>query len=187
MIKQCNNVLDPEIIKNIMEYFQAMLGKEVWSSCLGWDQNLGHISSNILTHRISNKFLYKEIKKSVEKAISVNFDEQNLFFIPLIYVFSGGSYITWHEDETYPYNGTIYLNEEWDSNDGGFFLYKENDTGKIIGVEPEYNTMVVNYKTENSKHTLHCVTCIVPGTIKKRITVQWRTNPIDKQPILSYQ
>ena len=40
--------------------------------------------------------------------------------------------------------------------------------------------MVVNSATEADPHNVHCVTCIVPGTIKKRVTIQWRTNTIDK-------
>jgi len=186
MIKQYDNVLNEELIKNIMEYFKSMLGKDVWSSSSGWDQNLSLISANTLTHGITNNILKKEIKKSIEEAIEVNFDEENLNFLPLIYVWSGGSYITWHEDHMYPYNGTIYLNEEWDSDDGGVFLYKDNFTNEIKGIEPTYNSMVVNSGTEDDPHNFHCVTCIVPGTIKKRVTLQWRTN-LNKKNNLSYQ
>ena len=186
MIKKFDNVLSDDLIKNIMEYFKSMLGRDVWSSSSGWDQNLSLISANTLTHQINDKILKKEIKKNIETALNVNFEEKELYFAPLIYVWSGGSYIAWHSDNCYPYNGTIYLNEEWDSNDGGVFLYKENETNEIKGIEPEYNTMVVNYATETSQHNDHCVTCIVPGTIKKRVTLQWRTSP-KKKTTLSYQ
>ena len=98
-----------------------------------------------------------------------NFDEKKLDFIPSIYVWSGGSYIAWDSDIRYAYNGTIYLNEEWDSNNGGVFLYKDNLTNEIKGIEPSYNSMVVNFSTEDNPHNYHCVTCIVPGTIKKRV------------------
>lgn len=186
VIKQYQNVLDKELIENIMEYFKSMLGKDVWSSSSGWDQNLSLISSNTLTHIIKDKILYKQIKSSIENALNLNFEKENLEFIPSIYVWSGGSYITWHPDYIYPYNGTIYLNEEWDTNDGGIFLYKDNPTNEIRGIEPEYNSMVVNYATEENPHNFHCVTCIVPGTIKKRVTIQWRTSP-KKVKKLSYQ
>jgi len=186
MIKKFDNVLSDELIKNIMEYFKSILRRDVWSSSSGWDQNLSLISTNILTHEITNKILKKEIKKNIETALNINFEEKELDFIPSIYIWSGGSYITWHPDNCYPYNGTIYLNEEWDSNDGGVFLYKENETNEIKGIKPEYNTMVVNYATETSQHNDHCVTCIVPGTIKKRVTIQWRTSP-KKKTSLTYQ
>jgi Rps23 Pro-64 3,4-dihydroxylase Tpa1-like proline 4-hydroxylase len=180
MIRTYNNVLDEELIKNVIEYFKFILDKNVWGSSIGWDQNLSLISSNTLTHRISNKSLEKEIKNSIEKVLDVDFEKEELTFVPSIYVWSGGSYITWHSDDCYPYNGTIYLNEEWDSDDGGVFLYKDIQTKEIKGIEPTYNSMVVNSATETNPHNLHCVTCIVPGTIKKRVTIQWRTNKIDK-------
>jgi Rps23 Pro-64 3,4-dihydroxylase Tpa1-like proline 4-hydroxylase len=184
MIKQYQNVLDDQLIKNIMEYFKSMLSRDVWSSSSGWDQNLSLISANTLTHQINDKILKKEIKRGIEEVINVDFDEENLEFTPSIYVWSGGSYITWHEDNIYPYNGTIYLNEEWNTNDGGVFLYKENNTNEIKGIEPTYNSMVVNSGTEEDPHNFHCVTCIVPGTIKKRVTLQWRTLPKIKSNLL---
>jgi hypothetical protein len=180
MIRTYNNVLDEHLIENIMDYFKSIVGADVWGSSIGWDQNLSLISSNTLTHRISNKTLEKEIKNTIEKVLNVNFEKEELIFLPFIYIWSGGSYITWHDDACYPYNGTIYLNEEWDSNDGGIFLYKDSKTKEIKGIEPTYNSMVANSATEVDPHNVHCVTCIVPGTIKKRITIQWRTNKIDK-------
>lgn len=186
MIKQYNNVLNEKIIENTMDYFKLILEKDVWGSNIGWDQNLNLISTNVLTHTIIDNIIKKEIKKSIEKAIEIDFDKEDLNFSPSIYVWSGGSYITWHSDNLYPYNGTVYLNEEWDSNDGGVFLYKDNSTNEIKGIEPTYNSMVVNSGTEDDHHNDHCVTCIVPGTIKKRVTIQWRTTPKKKQK-LSYQ
>jgi Rps23 Pro-64 3,4-dihydroxylase Tpa1-like proline 4-hydroxylase len=186
MIKTYNNVLREELIEYIMEYFKLRLDADVWSSSSGWNQSLSLISANTLTHQITDKILIKEIKKDIEEVMKVNFDREDLEFFPSIYVWSGGSYITWHDDSCYPYNGTLYLNEEWDSNDGGVFLYKENSTNEINGIEPTYNSMVVNSSTEDAPHSLHCVTCIVPGTVKKRVTLQWRTTQKKKKTI-SYQ
>jgi Rps23 Pro-64 3,4-dihydroxylase Tpa1-like proline 4-hydroxylase len=186
MIKKHDNILNKKLIKNIIDYLEIILKDNVWSSSIGWDQNLCLTSSNILTHRISDKFLYEEIKNNIEKALKINFEKENLDFICFLYIWSGGSYITWHSDSSYPYNGTIYLNEEWNSNDGGIFLYKDNPTNEIIGIEPIYNSMITNFETKLNKHNQHCVTCIVPGTIKKRITIQWRTTP-KKKNILTYQ
>ena len=180
MIRTYNNVLNEQLTKNIVEYFKSILESNVWGSNIGWDQNLSLMSSNILTHRIINNSLKTEIKNSIEKALDINFEKKQLILDSSIYVWTGGSYITWHSDDCYHYNGTIYLNEKWDSDDGGVFLYKDNQTKEIKGIEPTYNTMIVNYATESDPHNAHCVTCIVPGTIKKRITIQWRTHKIDK-------
>jgi len=180
MIKTYTNILNDDLIKKISDYLNHTLKKDVWGSNNDWDQRLILNSSIVLTHKIRDKLLYKKIKNSIETALDIDFEKEELTFVPFIYVWGGGSYITWHQDECYPYNGTIYLNEEWDGNDGGVFLYKENQTKEIKGIEPTYNSMVVNSATEKDPHNFHCVTCIVPGTIKKRVTIQWRTNKIDK-------
>jgi hypothetical protein len=184
MIKQYNNVLNEELIKDMTKYFESMLRRDAWSSSSGWDQSLSLISTNTLTHQITDKILKKEIKRVIEEVIDIDFNNENLEFSPSIYVWSGGSYINWHTDYSYPYNGTIYLNKEWDTNNGGVFLYKENDTNQIRGIEPTYNSMIVNSKTKNDPHNNHCVTCIVPGTIKKRVTLQWRTFNKEKKYIV---
>lgn len=181
MIKTYINVFDEYLIKNIFDYLKTLLNKEAWSSSNGWDQNLVLNSSNILTHQIHDKILYSKIKNSIENKIQLKFEEVNLEFNCSIYLWGGGSYITWHPDSTYPYNGTIYLNEEWDSNDGGLFLYKENETHQILGIEPQYNLMVVNSGNESNPHNMHCVSCILPNVIKKRVTIQWRTCVIDRK------
>jgi hypothetical protein len=189
VIRTYNNVLDEHLIKNVMDYFKSILSENVWSSSIGWDQSLSLLSSNVVTHTIFDKFLAKEIKNSIEKVLNIDFEKEDLAFVPSIYVWGGGSYITWHPDNRYPYNGTIYLNKEWNSDDGGVFLYKDNQTKEIKGIEPTYNSMVVNSGTEEDPHNGHCVTCIVPGTIKKRLTIQWRTDKIDrtKKTNIKYQ
>jgi hypothetical protein len=180
MIKTYTNVLDEHLIENVINYFKSILDAPVWSSSIGWGQDLCLTSSNTLTHGILDTNLKKEIKNSIEKILNIDFDKEKLNFTLCIYVWSGGSYITWHSDECYPYNGTIYLNEEWDSDNGGVFLYKDNQTKQIKGVEPTYNSMVVNFATDTDPHNEHCVTCILPGTIKKRLTLQWRTTKNNK-------
>ena len=50
---------------------------------------------------------------------------------------SRASFIPWHDDGTYIYTGTIYLNEFWDENWGGYFAYA--DDGEIKCIAPFYN------------------------------------------------
>jgi len=187
MIKTYSEVLEDNLITDIFEYLKNIFDKDVWSSSNGWDQNLVLNSANIITHTVNDKILYKKIKNSVEKTLKIDFEKEGLDFIASLYLWGGGSYITWHPDTLYPYNGTIYLNKEWNSNDGGIFLYRDNKTKSIIGIEPVYNFMVVNSSTELDPHSLHCVTCILPSVIKKRITIQWRTLPKNEEKKLMYR
>ena len=184
MIKTYKNVLKPEQIFNILKYCDTIIEKDVWTSNIHWQNNLGTSSSLVLQHRLDKSYLGNEIKIAVENAIQVNFDEKNLVFLPSIYVWTSSSYIKWHDDGCYPYNGTIYLNKRWDSNNGGIFLYKKHD-GQILGMEPAYNSMVVNSSTESDPHNSHCVTPIIPGVDEKRVTIQWRTSIMKEQHPIS--
>lgn len=188
MIKKYDNVLEEKLIENIMEYFKTIIHKDVWSSSNSWDQNLCLKSSNIITHTITNNFLCDEIKKCIENKLNINFEQEKLEFIPSIYVWGSLSYINWHNDNNYVYSGTIYLNKNWNSNDGGIFLYKDNQTDQILGLTPDYNSMVINFNNESDPYNYHCVTCITPGTIKKRITIQWRVlSSYCKKSLMSYK
>ena len=170
MLKQYDNVLSEDLMEEVMDYFNTVIDKDLWGSSIGWDQHLCPVTtSHVLTHTIRDISLGKRINDIVQQTIKVRWN--NVEFIPTLYVWSGGSYITWHRDEVYPYSGTIFLNKEWDSDNGGIFLYKDEDLLEVKGIEPIYNSMVVN----SAPHSPHCVTCIVPGTVKKRITIQWRT------------
>lgn len=67
MIKVYNNVLDQDLIKNTLKYFENALPKEVWISSLNWEDGLTSKSSNVITHTIRDENICKKIKKSVEK------------------------------------------------------------------------------------------------------------------------
>jgi hypothetical protein len=104
----------------------------------------------VLKHLITTKLL---------SADALNFND-----IMLHYHVNRAPYnARWHLDGLYAkkdeldYIGiTIFLNDDWNTNDGGLFVYKENknDTqGKFI--EPIGNRIIINYKDLN-----HAVTAI---------------------------
>lgn len=186
MIKTYTNTLNFDLIKDINDYLNTILQKSVWSSNNSWNKNLLSSSSNILCHLIQNKNINKKIKICVEDKINLKFEQTNLKFICHIYIWGAGSYIPWHDDSCYPYNGTIYLNEEWDSDNGGIFLYKNDEKNKIFGIEPQYNLMVVNYENQINKQNSHCVTYILPTCIERRITIQWRAIKFNKNNKIIY-
>ena len=98
MIKTYTNILNDDLIKKILEYLNSALKKGVWGSNNGWEKSLTLNSSIVLTHQIMDKLLYKKIKNSIETALDIDFEKEELTFISEIYVWSGGSYITWHSD-----------------------------------------------------------------------------------------
>ena len=85
-------------------------------------------------------------------------------YLNLWYPYSG---IAWHNDAGYKFGATLYLNEKWDKNAGGYFLWEEKDTENIHAVCPSYNTLVVN-----DNHEMHCVTTVNPSIPEPRVTLQ---------------
>jgi hypothetical protein len=55
-----------------------------------------------------------------------------------IHLFSRNSFIPWHDDRKYAYTVTIYLNQDWDLNFGGLFVYQDGEDLKCI--PPKYNS-----------------------------------------------
>lgn len=50
------------------------------------------------------------------------------------------SFIPWHTDAGYQLSFTIYLNEVWDRDWGGYFVYEQD--GDLNAVVPKFNTAV---------------------------------------------
>lgn len=68
---------------------------------------------------------------------------------PVFYDAPRGSYVNWHTDKT-PIGISIYLNEFWERDWGGLFLYDEGSG--IRGIKPEFNKAVIA-----SSNIPHCV------------------------------
>lgn len=83
----------------------------------------------------------------------------------LNYAWTKLSYIPWHNDSNSKQTITIYLNDNWDEDWGGLFLYKDN--GEIKGISPKPNRCVKN--TGDLMHTVTPVYLNAPGC---RVTVQ---------------
>lgn len=69
-----------------------------------------------------------------------------------------GSYIPWHSDSNSKFGATIYLNQYWDDDWGGYFAYKEN--GEIKCIKPEFNKMTIIKPP--IKHTVFGLADIAP-------------------------
>lgn len=81
-------------------------------------------------------------------------------------VWPSNSGISTHNDKKYKFGATIYLNESWDINDGGIFLY-EHAADDWRAHVPKFNTMMVN-----DSSTLHLVTPVSPFAKQNRYTIQ---------------
>jgi hypothetical protein len=118
MITKYFNVLPENLLIDVKNYLKEISKKPVWGHSGFWDDRLTVNSCKVLTHTISpDNEIHKRIEDSVQNALKVNFNEIGLEFSVAIYFWGKMTNITLHNDIDYPYNGTIYLNENWDIDD----------------------------------------------------------------------
>ena len=82
------------------------------------------------------------------------------------YVWTPNSGISCHDDGMYKFGATIYLNQSWNINDGGIFMYQHDGDDWRAHI-PTLNTMVVN-----DTNALHLVTPVSPFAKHNRYTIQ---------------
>ena len=83
-----------------------------------------------------------------------------------IYVWTKNSGISLHNDDD-RLGVTIYMNQTWDMDYGGIFLWQPKNESEFKVIVPEFNAMVVNDEDER-----HMVTPISPLVDQFRITIQ---------------
>jgi len=82
-----------------------------------------------LKKTVAEELITKGIFKQIPKLWGAN-----------IYLMSRNSFIPWHDDSRYKFTCTAYLNKEWHSDLGGYFIYQDDEEKKAL--IPEYNMIV---------------------------------------------
>jgi Rps23 Pro-64 3,4-dihydroxylase Tpa1-like proline 4-hydroxylase len=92
------------------------------------------------------------------------------------YIWSRLSYIPWHNDNIHANAVTIYLNEHWDPDWGGIYLYYTTIEANIIrGYVPKFNTAV-----KNNNRIAHSTTMVSMDAESPRVTIQLFTKAENK-------
>ena len=102
-----------------------------------WDHDVRLDSAVVLVHDVSNQELICKVSNIVKEKF--NREINDIMF----YYWMPCSHIPWHNDEGHAGGITIYLNEQWDNNHGGIFLF--NDGTKILGIYPNKNRAIEQY------------------------------------------
>jgi Rps23 Pro-64 3,4-dihydroxylase Tpa1-like proline 4-hydroxylase len=84
----------------------------------------------------------------------------------MLYFWPPGSYIPWHDDGHMNAGFTLYLNDFWDRDWGGLFLYEYGPENNIVGLTPKENIAVLQ-----EGGVYHAITTINKGS-NVRITLQ---------------
>lgn len=98
-----------------------------------WDKDLVENSTPVLIYNFKNTDveIYKLVEKEIKDRINLN------IYSMIVHVWPPLSYITWHTDRNYEGGLTIYLNDKWNPNWGGYFMYKTDDN--ITALKPKRN------------------------------------------------
>jgi Rps23 Pro-64 3,4-dihydroxylase Tpa1-like proline 4-hydroxylase len=134
-----------------------------WKTNYSWNNKIIDASHVVLSREYDEITKLKILENLIKNQI-INV-EDNLNYTVLNYAWTKLSYIPWHNDGSSYQTITIYLNDVWDENWGGIYLY--NDDGLIKGIIPSPNRCVKN--VSDLMHTVTPVNLNAPGC---RITIQ---------------
>jgi hypothetical protein len=165
MVTEYKNILSEELYKEVFDYVKLAMKEKTMqftTSTLTWRENLKGNSVPVLIYDFSNdtNTLILKLKKEIENTIPYYISNLYLHILPNL------SYINWHKDAGHIAAGlTLYLNEDWDKNWGGYLMYEKND--EIIAIKPDKNLGVLIENTDN-----HSVSTINFGS-DLRISLQF--------------
>lgn len=134
------NFLSEELFKKCQEYADYLLyTQSVCKTNYVWNENIRKDSTPIIIHTLDcNNDIYIELKNVIcEKIKYIN----ELKFV-MFYNYTPMSHIPWHDDGFHEGGITIYLNETWDIDNGGAFLFGEPNRQVFNAIYPYRNLAV---------------------------------------------
>lgn len=139
MINIIPNFMEEENINNLLNKYEMSKGEAVFeiNDMARWPNNLyaGNFGP-VYVLRLPEWFDYFAYKFS-----HIPQFENTKLNVCYMHIWQRGSGIRWHEDGNGSRIGaTVYLNQEWNSNWGGLFLYEKN--GHQSWYNPTYNNCV---------------------------------------------
>ena len=159
-IKKHENFLDEKLLESCVQYSDSVFNNNNMVNKFNYNYNLWpkHVildSNPILIHIIVNVIL---------NSIKTKLGHTNIKSKIMLFCFLPGSHLPWHQDAHHNGAFTLYLNDEWDKNNGGLFLYEDDD--QIKAIVPKKNLAV-----ENVGGIWHNVSCLTPRS-KNRFSIQ---------------
>jgi hypothetical protein len=137
MLTKYDNFLHPELYKECIDTAKDLLrqGGNAFATNSWWNQEIVKDSFPVLIHGIyKDSELFIKIRDEIENKTKLFVNDHDIMF----YYWTRFSYIPWHEDKGYGGALTVYLNEEWLPDYGGYFLY-EDDKRDIRAILPKSN------------------------------------------------
>tara|TARA_Y100001968_G_C19275493_1_gene676520 strand:- start:366 stop:971 length:606 start_codon:yes stop_codon:yes gene_type:complete len=165
-VRIINEALNEELFQKCKEELKSKFKERCWSSSLvTWQPQLKQgISGSCMVANVSEELgelIHEEIRAYLpeHETIRCNFH----LWQPL-------SGIAEHNDGHRKFGATIYLNEEWPPNAGGWFIWEDEETrqsGIYKTIVPTRNMLVLN-----DNHEKHWVTSIAATPPDNRCSIQ---------------
>lgn len=139
-LQKIENFLSEELFTELTEHVKKLNADKntiFKSNTNRWESSLLDNSTPILIYSLgeTDVDIFFKLKKEIEKQISFVVSGINIYQWPKL------SYLPWHTDEGYKAALTLYLNEVWNPNWGGYFMYEMD--GEIKAIRPERNLAVL--------------------------------------------
>ena len=159
------NVLSSHTLDVLKNDLESKVNEQVWKTSSIWDAGLtdGGAPSCSL-HTIRDEDIRELIIKDIIEHLPP-FHNLNINY----YIWGRGSLINSHDDgglERRKFAATVYLNSQWNVDDGGLFVWEETEDDWKVYV-PKPNSMVIN-----NAYQKHLVTPISMTTPRFRTTLQ---------------
>ena len=172
-MKIYEDVLPSKLLSKCIEELRSSTDAQVWGiSNLSWDDDL----KVGLVGNVCQRILPEETALEVNKALKKYFSKINNKFVYQYYIWNKMAGISNHNDRHVSLGATLYLNDVWDPNWGGLFVWKDKNEKKeykLNTICPKQNMLVINDEKE-----MHLVTPIAPTIPYIRITIQiWNEHP----------
>lgn len=148
------------LLKNSIQ--ELTKGRSFRSSNFQWDSAVVKSSHPVFVRDCEGVLASLVLSQLHEKNIinDLNYSVQN-------YAWTKLSYIPWHRDSHRRSSITLYLNEFWDRDWGGIFIYEDAGSGEVKGHVPQFNTAI-----KNDMNVAHAVTMITTDPALPRFTLQ---------------
>lgn len=158
-----DGIFEPDFCQWLLEDSRANIvqGHEYSRSNLHWPQNIVRGSAAVLV---------RNYRDEIKRGILLGLTQRGLIthgeYHVMNYAWLRFSYIPWHNDGHRKEALTIYLNDVWDADWGGLFLYRD-PAQAIHGFAPKFNCGL-----RNSAHVHHCTTMVTSEASEPRFTLQ---------------
>jgi hypothetical protein len=151
-----DNFLPEELYIQCNEYSIDILenrSNNIFFTNYTWEEGVRSDSAVVLIHETHDIDITNKISNVVKEKFGRQINRV------MFYYWMQCSHIPWHNDKGHNGGITIYLNEKWNKNHGGIFLF---DDGKhILGIYPHKNRAIENFG--NVEHS------VCPTTINSNI------------------